>query len=83
MENLYLVIGTNDKVVLASMVFRVCSHTVAVAKYSGKFNAYMHYLALRKKCPYSELFRIQSKCRKMRGKYGPEYLRIRTLFMQR
>ena len=22
----------------------VCSHTVAVVKYSGKFNAYMHYL---------------------------------------
>ena len=40
-------------------------------------------IALREKCPHSEFiwsvfFHIQSKC----GKYGPEELRMRTLFTQ-
>ena len=33
-------------------------------------------LTLRKKCPYSKLFSPNA------GKYGPEQLRIRTLFTQ-
>ena len=54
-------------------------------------------LLLREKCPYSEFFwsvfshirseygeilRISSYTVRMRGKYGPEKLRTRTLFTQ-
>ena len=43
-------------------------------------NHLLNCLALREKCPYSELF--WSLFFRIRTEYGPEQLRIRTLFIQ-
>ena len=43
--DLYVIIGANGCIGFSGS--GVCSHTVAFAKYSGKFNAYMQYLDKR------------------------------------